>query len=132
MRADPKAITTEASMLVLWLHECARVFEDRLINDEDHAWFTAMQDKSLGELFGTSLSTLVPGERLIFGDFMIPSAPSPPSARCYQARVTKPADPVVLVQMLIPRCILSLMTRQGFSGWSKSTWMTATPSLRRR
>ena len=74
MRADPKTVTNEAGFLVLWLHESSRVFQDRLISDEDHAWFTAAQNTSLGELFGTTTSALVPGERLIFGDFMIPSA----------------------------------------------------------
>lgn len=32
-----------AGLLALWLHECSRVFEDRLTNDEDHAWFRTAQ-----------------------------------------------------------------------------------------
>jgi dynein heavy chain, axonemal len=75
MRADSKTVTTQTELLVLWLHECARCFQDRLINNDDHEWFCAALDASLAGLFGTSAADLVSG-RLVFGDFMIPSANS--------------------------------------------------------
>ncbi len=34
-----KELTEEKYLLKLWLHESARVFRDRLINDEDRGWF---------------------------------------------------------------------------------------------
>ncbi len=46
MRADPKETAEPSHALALWLHESSRVFEDRLINDEDHAWFRAQQQAS--------------------------------------------------------------------------------------
>jgi len=34
-----KSVTTPEMLVRLWCHESKRVFEDRLINAEDHAWF---------------------------------------------------------------------------------------------
>lgn len=34
-----KSVTTPEMLARLWCHESKRVFEDRLINAEDHAWF---------------------------------------------------------------------------------------------
>ncbi len=61
-------------VLCLWLHECSRVFEDRLINDEDHGWFRGQQEALLAEGFDTSYGELVTAPRLIYGDFMVPGA----------------------------------------------------------
>eukprot|EP00798_Chlamydomonas_sp_ICE-L_P022533 gene22533-29660_t len=73
----PDAKTTSApnQILSLWLHECVRVFEDRLTTEDDHTWFRNAQNKLLGSHFHTDYeTTVVPCERLIFGDFMIPGA----------------------------------------------------------
>ncbi|KAG2439747.1 hypothetical protein HYH02_010624 [Chlamydomonas schloesseri] len=74
MRADPRATGDPKQVLALWLHECSRVFEDRLINDEDHGWFRARQEALLTENFGVGYGAVVTSERLIFGDFMVPGA----------------------------------------------------------
>lgn len=34
-----KSVTTPEMLVRLWCHESKRVFEDRLINAEDHTWF---------------------------------------------------------------------------------------------
>ena len=72
MRADPRSTGDSKQVLSLWLHECSRVFEDRLINDEDHGWFRARQEALLTENFGLGYGDVVTSERLIFGDFMVP------------------------------------------------------------
>jgi dynein heavy chain, axonemal len=74
-RGDPKTVATRDSFLALWLHESARVFQDRLVCDADVKWCRGAQDGALRECFGASAAAVAPGERLIFGDFMIPSAP---------------------------------------------------------
>lgn len=61
-----------AQVLSLWLHECSRVFEDRLINDDDHGWFRAQQSGLLGSAFGLAYEEVVTAPRLIYGDFMVP------------------------------------------------------------
>lgn len=62
-------------ILALWLHECSRVFEDRLTSDEDHGWFRTQQTALLGSQFGgLKYGDVVTSERLIYGDFMVPGA----------------------------------------------------------
>ena len=36
-------------VLRLWYHECCRVFEDRLVNEEDRGWFQTMLVSKLTE-----------------------------------------------------------------------------------
>ncbi|GLI62391.1 hypothetical protein VaNZ11_005010 [Volvox africanus] len=74
MRADPRSTNDHKQVLSLWLHECSRVFEDRLINDDDHGWFRKQQETLLGQHFHAGYRDVVTSERLIFGDFMIPGA----------------------------------------------------------
>jgi dynein heavy chain, axonemal len=73
MRADPKTVTQSPHVLRLWLHECDRVFADRLVNEEDRSWLRATQTRILKEAFSRSYEELVTTDRLVFGDFMIPS-----------------------------------------------------------
>ncbi|KAF8071068.1 Dnah1 [Scenedesmus sp. PABB004] len=110
MRADPKTTTTReqvratsrgagprrprpctaaasppprAQVLALWLHESARVFEDRLTCAEDHAWFRGRQDALLGKHFGLAYAQVAPQPRLLYGDFLVPGAE--PKARARRA-----------------------------------------------
>jgi dynein heavy chain len=39
LAANPKTTLEPADLIRLWVHENLRVFRDRLINDEDRAWF---------------------------------------------------------------------------------------------
>ncbi|CAH1408276.1 unnamed protein product [Nezara viridula] len=62
---------TKHQLLRLWLHECFRVFSDRLINETDLAWFNEQIGNILNSSFGVSLSTLCAGNGCpIFCDFM--------------------------------------------------------------
>ena len=50
-QADLPSLTTSASLLRLWLHESQRVFQDRLIDQGDRAWFVDVQHRLVdGEL----------------------------------------------------------------------------------
>lgn len=75
MRADTRNTTAPNQVLSLWLHECCRVFQDRLINDDDHGWFRAQQQALLAKGWGTKYEQVVTTERLIYGDFMVPGEP---------------------------------------------------------
>jgi dynein heavy chain, axonemal len=64
----------QEELVRLWVHENKRVFEDRLINAEDHEWFTNLMRKQLEKYFAMDWKDVVPNERLIYGDYMIPGA----------------------------------------------------------
>ncbi|KAF5829736.1 dynein heavy chain and region D6 of dynein motor-domain-containing protein [Dunaliella salina] len=74
MRADPKSTSDRKQILSLWLHECSRVFEDRLNNQADHEWFRKQQVMLLDKHFKLGYEDIVPQGRLIYGDFLIPGA----------------------------------------------------------
>lgn len=58
-------------MLRLWLHECFRVFSDRLVDHNDLGWFQQTINDILGRTFDTTFVTLCPNKSApIFGDFI--------------------------------------------------------------
>jgi dynein heavy chain, axonemal len=75
MRADARSTADVKQLLCLWLHECSRVFEDRLTNSEDHSWFRGRQGELLAKHFGgLGYTDVVTAPRNIFGDFVVPGA----------------------------------------------------------
>ncbi|KAJ7552868.1 hypothetical protein O6H91_06G073600 [Diphasiastrum complanatum] len=74
LRADPKHNTGLNSMLTLWLHEAMRVFQDRLVNDEDRRWFSKCLADQLSENFQLSWQNVITWEPVMFCDFLIPGA----------------------------------------------------------
>ncbi|CAG9862849.1 unnamed protein product [Phyllotreta striolata] len=63
----------KASMLRLWLHECYRVFSDRLIDEQDRDWFNKTINSQLTIHFDAPLSNLLANkEILMFADFVNP------------------------------------------------------------
>lgn len=62
-------------LVCLWYHECCRVFQDRLINDEDRNWFTnLLQDQIRQEYKLKPDEIFVNDEILLFGDIPEPNA----------------------------------------------------------
>jgi len=57
-------------MLKLWSHECLRVFQDRLISQEDRDTFTELVKEVLQEKFKKEWKKLVAVEPLLFGSFV--------------------------------------------------------------
>ncbi|CAD7946598.1 unnamed protein product [Amoebophrya sp. A25] len=58
------------SLVRCWAHECSRIFEDRLINDEDKAAFKELLKEKMEEHFKKKWPVTVKLEPLIFVDFM--------------------------------------------------------------
>ena len=77
LAADPKSIKEGKALVRLWVHECARVFADRLVNDEDRRWFADLRDRQLSERFELSYRDIVETERLMFGDYLSSGDPKP-------------------------------------------------------
>ena len=73
LMGDTKKLTTPSSVTTLWIHECNRVFADRLVNDEDREWFLNLLKTQIDEVFGMKYDDLVTG-RLMFGDYIVPGA----------------------------------------------------------
>merc|ERR1719399_2143007 len=73
---SPKKVAEPLTVVKCWVHENLRVFGDRLINHEDRDW---LKEKLIEKLAGIDAkkyteATIFDGDRLIFGDFMIPGA----------------------------------------------------------
>ncbi|XP_030749874.1 dynein heavy chain 2, axonemal [Sitophilus oryzae] len=61
------------SLLRLWIHECFRVFFDRLIDESDQEWFYAQMNEQLGRHFDLTLHSLCPGNDIpVYADFVNP------------------------------------------------------------
>ncbi|KAF7269690.1 hypothetical protein GWI33_017275 [Rhynchophorus ferrugineus] len=63
----------KSSLLRLWIHECFRVFFDRLIDEADQDWFYAQMNEQLGRHFDLTLHSLCPSNDIpIYADFVNP------------------------------------------------------------
>lgn len=61
---------TLPDFLRLWFHESHRVFADRLVNDEDRSWFSALLSRKMKENFDADLQQVVLQEPLLYVDFL--------------------------------------------------------------
>ena len=69
----PRKCSTLDTFARLWIHECSRIFCDRLINEDDQVWF----NKTLAELCSRYLKLQMKEEELmskpvVFADFLRP------------------------------------------------------------
>ena len=61
-------------MARLWVHECFRVFADRLVGQKDYETFTSLIGDKLGNLFNLSFNNLLKNKQLpIFGQYRVVS-----------------------------------------------------------
>ncbi|XP_042138199.1 dynein axonemal heavy chain 2 isoform X2 [Peromyscus maniculatus bairdii] len=71
LRANKDFHDTKASITRLWIHECFRVFSDRLVDATDMEAFMGILSDKLGTFFDLTFHNLCPNKRPpIFGDFM--------------------------------------------------------------
>uniref|UniRef100_A0A8C8XZF1 Dynein axonemal heavy chain 2 n=1 Tax=Panthera leo TaxID=9689 RepID=A0A8C8XZF1_PANLE len=71
LRANKDFHDTKSSITRLWIHECFRVFSDRLVDAADLEAFVGIISDKLGSFFDLTLHNLCPNKRPpVFGDFM--------------------------------------------------------------
>jgi hypothetical protein len=70
LSASPRRITTVPGFMRLWVHENRRVFQDRLINDEDRTWLDILLGQTLHSHFKIDFSEIMPTHALLFGDYL--------------------------------------------------------------
>ncbi|KAI3375810.1 hypothetical protein L3Q82_004092 [Scortum barcoo] len=71
LRAHPDYHDTKNNITRLWIHECFRVFSDRLVDHSDMDAFIALLGEKLGSLFDLTFHSICPNKQPpIFGDFL--------------------------------------------------------------
>jgi dynein heavy chain len=71
LRAHKDYHDTKNTMARLWVHECYRVFSDRLVGERDQETFGSLIGEKLGSLFDLSFNNLCSSKQLpLFGDFL--------------------------------------------------------------
>ncbi|KAL1138665.1 hypothetical protein AAG570_008727 [Ranatra chinensis] len=68
----PEDVPTFIVYLHLWFHENCRVFEDRMVNDKDRAWFQALLHRQMVEDFHVEPNQVLSQEPILFADFIQP------------------------------------------------------------
>lgn len=56
--ATPVTLASSDALARLWMHECERVFADRLVDDNDAAWYFSTMSDMLSRHFGKKLTQL--------------------------------------------------------------------------
>ncbi|XP_064181287.1 dynein axonemal heavy chain 2 [Anguilla rostrata] len=71
LRAHKDYHDTKQSVTRLWIHECFRVFSDRLVDQSDLEAFLAILAEKLGSLFDLTYHNICPNKQPpLFGDFL--------------------------------------------------------------
>ncbi|KAM9836557.1 LOW QUALITY PROTEIN: dynein axonemal heavy chain 2 [Aulostomus maculatus] len=71
LRADPDFHDNKNNITRLWIHECFRVFSDRLVDHSDIDAFVTLLSEKLASLFNLTFHNICPNKQPpIFGDFL--------------------------------------------------------------
>ena len=70
LMVDQKKMNNRDQLARLWVHECSRVFSDRLTCDEDRNWLKTFLKTKIEREFNMVWETVVPRTRLVYGDFI--------------------------------------------------------------
>ncbi|KAL8563604.1 Dynein heavy chain 1, axonemal [Nucella lapillus] len=70
LMASPQAIKTTHDLLGLWYHESCRVFQDRLVNDEDRQWFDSLLAEKMLQDFELNLRKVIQLQPYLYCDFL--------------------------------------------------------------
>ncbi|KAG3085473.1 Dynein heavy chain 1, axonemal [Phytophthora cactorum] len=74
LMGDSRRISETDSLIRLWVHECKRVYEDRMVSTQDHDWFRELMRSSVKKFFEREYDQVVTNEHLIYGDYLVPGA----------------------------------------------------------
>jgi dynein heavy chain len=74
LSADIKTVNIETDIVRLWVHECMRVFQDRLVDNTDKSWFLDLLKETMLDKLQLSWPEVVTNEPLLYGDYMTPGA----------------------------------------------------------
>nr|KAJ3421411.1 Dynein heavy chain 1, axonemal [Polyrhizophydium stewartii] len=74
LSADLKTVNVETDIVRLWVHECQRVFQDRLVDNTDKTWFKNLVMNTMTDKLDLSWGEVVLSEPLLYGDYMTPGA----------------------------------------------------------
>ncbi|KAL7993493.1 putative dynein heavy chain region D6 P-loop domain, dynein heavy chain, domain-2 [Plasmopara halstedii] len=74
LTGDNRRILNADSLIRLWVHECKRVYEDRMVSSQDHDWFRNLMGSTVKVYFEREVSQVVTREHLIYGDYLVPGA----------------------------------------------------------
>ncbi|XP_044735429.1 dynein axonemal heavy chain 1-like [Chrysoperla carnea] len=67
---NPETLTDPYELFRLWYHENCRVYQDRMINDEDRNWFSDQLKSRIQSYFSANPSEALGDDLIIFGEFM--------------------------------------------------------------
>ncbi|XP_028992315.1 dynein axonemal heavy chain 2 isoform X2 [Betta splendens] len=71
LRAHPDFHDSKSNIIRLWIHECFRVFSDRLVDQNDRDTFVTLMGEKLGSLFDLTFHSVCPNKQPpVFGDFL--------------------------------------------------------------
>ncbi|KAJ3111551.1 Dynein heavy chain 1, axonemal [Phlyctochytrium bullatum] len=74
LSADIKTVNIETDIVRLWVHECMRVFQDRLVDNVDKNWFLGLVKDTMLDQLQLTWQEVVTNEPLLYGDYMTPGA----------------------------------------------------------
>ena len=69
-KSSPKAIKKDTDMIKLWAHECLRIFQDRLISDQDRERFDDLIKEIVKEKFKKEFDPMISSKPLQFASFV--------------------------------------------------------------
>ncbi|XP_074037842.1 dynein axonemal heavy chain 1 isoform X2 [Leptinotarsa decemlineata] len=67
---EPENLVGVQEMIRLWYHECCRVFQDRLVNDDDRSWFDSLLKQKIVQFYDIDPKEALGEETILFGDFL--------------------------------------------------------------
>ncbi|KAF2903121.1 hypothetical protein ILUMI_03065, partial [Ignelater luminosus] len=70
---NPEVTENLDEMLRLWYHECCRVFQDRLVNDQDREWFDTLLRHIINKRFPVDSKEALGEDAILYGDFLDPT-----------------------------------------------------------
>ena len=77
MQVVPAKVSEANTFIKLWYHECARVFHDRLTDNEDRFWFNKYMSEQVSKAFSKNWAEVADGP-VMFGSFFNLEADPPP------------------------------------------------------